>query len=249
MRASSTRRRWPPERVPSGWPSTRSGRPEVGGDRAASASAAYPPRGVELAPRGARSGASPSRGSRRRRWPSGSSASRMSREQRVQAAGGQDPVARQRRQVAGARVLRQVADLARGGRPARRRAGPRRRAPWSAWSCRRRCGRPGRSGHPAAIRKVAAASRMRAPARSSSPVAVITADSCFCYGGHVRARHEGPRFWGGGGVRGLRASTSSGAHELRRGRRAWTPRRSKAEAAGCAAVAWPSAAARAASCC
>ena len=43
---------------------------------------------------------------------------------------------------------------------------------WS--SCRHRCARPGRSGRPAATRSVVGSSRMRAPARSSRPVAVIT---------------------------------------------------------------------------
>ena len=54
------------------------------------------------------------------------------------------------REVALARVLRQVADRAARGRPCPRTARPRRRAPASWWSCRRRCGRRGRSGRPAA---------------------------------------------------------------------------------------------------
>ena len=143
IRASSMRRRWPPDRVPSGWPSTRSGSPRCEQIRAASASAAYPPSAAK----------------RSSSWPyrrtsasfSCSSASRMAdrgqlAQDAVQAAGGQHPVCQ--RSGPG----RRCADPAAGSRlprcagRSRRAAASRRPAPSAWWSCRHRSGRPGRSG-------------------------------------------------------------------------------------------------------
>ena len=97
----------------SGWASTRSGSPRPAAIRAASASAAYPP--------GAGNSVS-SRAYRRIAFSRGCvvlpmairfSVARSVVHDRVEAAGGQHPVAGEHVEVAGARVLRQVADLAR----------------------------------------------------------------------------------------------------------------------------------------
>ena len=66
-------------------------------------------------------------------------------QQRVQAAGRQHPVHGQAVEVADHRVLRQVPDRAAAADAARRRGRLARPAPGPAWSCPRRCGRPGRS--------------------------------------------------------------------------------------------------------
>ena len=104
------------------------------------------------------------------RWPGSASAiaprpraARRSTASRPRA--GQDPVAGQRLEVAGPGVLRQVADRAAARAPCRPRAGPRPPAPGPAWSCRRRCGRPGRScrpRRPGRSRRPSAAARQRA---------------------------------------------------------------------------------------
>ena len=143
--------------------------PRLAQIRAASASAAYPPSAANW------SSSAPYRRTSRSSASSASSHLELLHlgQQRVQAAGGEHPVAGGDVQVAGARVLRQVADRRCAGRPARRTAGPRRPAPSAWWSCRRRCGRPGRSGRRAARAGWCRTSRIRAPARSSRPVAVI----------------------------------------------------------------------------
>ena len=107
------------------WASTRSGRPRLAQIRAASASAAYPPSAGELVLQ---------RAVAADQLVVGVVAELRLEllhlgEQRVQAAGGQHPVAGGDAQVAGARVLRQVADRRRAGRLRRCTAGPRRPAP------------------------------------------------------------------------------------------------------------------------
>ena len=109
IRASSIRRRCPPDSVRSGCLSTFCGRPRLEASAAASDSAAYPPRTV----------------SRSSRWPYlRTAASRRARvgvghrdlgrahagHQRVQAARREHPVHRERLQVADPGVLRQVSD-------------------------------------------------------------------------------------------------------------------------------------------
>ena len=104
-------------------------------------------------------------------WPS---VSRSPRTHLVQTAGGQDAVAGQLLEVAGARVLRQVADAARRWSPSPPPAGPPPPGPGSASSCRRRCGRPGRPGRRPRPGTSPRTSSSREPARSSTSVAVIT---------------------------------------------------------------------------
>ena len=129
MRDSSTRRRWPPDRVESGWPRTRSSSDRALAMVAASDSAAYPPCGGELPlePRVAAhrlvAGLVVGAGH-------GALGLAHLGDDPVEAAGGQDAVAGQHVQVTGARVLGQVADLAGAGDRCRPRAGPGRPAPW-----------------------------------------------------------------------------------------------------------------------
>ena len=110
---SSTRRRWPPERVDSGWPSTRSSRASAEAIDAASDSAAYPPRAVNspssraVAAHGLLTGLVVATGHRGLRGPHVG-------DDPVEAARREDAVPCQHLQVPGARVLRQVAHLARG---------------------------------------------------------------------------------------------------------------------------------------
>ena len=54
---------------------------------------------------------------------------------------------------------------------------PPRPAPWPAWSCLPRCGRPGRSGPRRRPGRTRSSSSRRAPARSSMPVATIMIDA------------------------------------------------------------------------
>ena len=70
IRASSTRRRWPPERVRSGWPRIRSSMPEAVGDLRGLGLRGVPAAGVQLGVGAARSGASRARGRPGRRCPS-----------------------------------------------------------------------------------------------------------------------------------------------------------------------------------
>jgi hypothetical protein len=112
IRASSTRRRWPPDSVPSGWFEHPVGQPEVGADpgrlglgRVAAERGEpvlEPAVPAHDASRVASSAASASS-----TWVFSRSCSSVS-----EAAGGQHPVLAQHGEVAGARVLRQVADLA-----------------------------------------------------------------------------------------------------------------------------------------
>ena len=114
MRASSTRRRWPPESVAIGWSSTRSGSPRWAQMRAASLSAAYPPSAENRSSmrpyaRTALSFCSPSTSSAIGRLGLLHLAQHL-----VEAAGREHPVLRGDPQVALAGVLRQVADGAVG---------------------------------------------------------------------------------------------------------------------------------------
>ena len=149
IRASSTRRRWPPERVSSSGSSTRSGRPRLRADPRGFALGGVPAeRGEPLLDAAVLADGlvlvavdefghlvcafSMSRSS----WSRPRAESTRSFAVTVQ--------------VALARVLRQVADSARSGDRSRRTARPRPRAPAAWWSCRRRCGRRGRYGRRAA---------------------------------------------------------------------------------------------------
>ena len=152
------------------WASTRSGRPRLAQIRAASASAAYPPRPANWSS----SGAVPA--DQLLVGVLGQLGLELVHlgQQRVQAAGGEHPVAGGDLQVAGARVLRQVAD---GAAPVDC-AGVRLPSPASTFSvvvlpAPLRPTRPIRS--PGCTRRVVSDSRMREPARSSRPVAVIMA--------------------------------------------------------------------------
>ena len=111
MRASSMRRRWPPERVFSGWSRMRSGRFRLDAMDAASASAAYPPS------RWNRSSSRPYvfiAASETAESVLAMSCGRLLHAQHdgAEPAGVEDARARQVVEVAGARILRQVPDLA-----------------------------------------------------------------------------------------------------------------------------------------
>ena len=113
MRASSMRRRWPPERVPSGWPSTRSGRPRLAQIRAASASARVAAERGEVVLEVPVPAQRPVVGVVGQLGLDGLHLGQHA----VQAAGGEHPVAGGDGQVAGARVLGQVARPGRAARP------------------------------------------------------------------------------------------------------------------------------------
>ena len=157
MRASSTRRRWPPDRVRSGWASTPVGQAEVGADAGGVALGGVPAHGGELVLEPAVAA--------HRLVPLvvvgglGHGDLRLDQlvAQDVEPAAGEHAVAGGDVEVAAARVLREVADLAGDLDLAGVRARAHRRA-WSAWwSCRRRCGptRPIRS--PGCTRRVGVA--------------------------------------------------------------------------------------------
>ena len=114
MRVSSIRRRWPPERVPSAWPSTRSSSPSAPAIWRRLGLGGIPARGGEL-------GLEPAVAAHRlvlllaglagHRVLGGAQVA----HDRVEPAGREHPVAGGDVQVAGARVLGQVADLAGAG--------------------------------------------------------------------------------------------------------------------------------------
>ena len=150
MRASSTRRRWPPDSVRSGWVRTRSGRPRLAQMRPASLSARVPAeRGEPLlelavaAHRPVAGGVVGDLGHQRLLlFQVG--------QQGVEAAGGQHPVAGQRSR--GCPLWDPVADnrFPRCGRWCPRTARPRLPGCAWSWSCRRRCARRARCGRRAA---------------------------------------------------------------------------------------------------
>ena len=143
IRASSMRRRWPPESVPHRLAEHPVGQAEVGAD----------PGGLGLGGVTAEPGEPVLQGTvaanRFVGWvrrPVAVSRRFMSAEHGVEAAGREHPVA------GGDRRGRRCGDPAAGSRPGRgarpHRCGacPRRPAPSAWWSCRRRCARRGRSG-------------------------------------------------------------------------------------------------------
>ncbi len=156
------------------------GQPQVGADPGGLGLGRVPAERRRTGPRASRSG-----GPGRRVGSSASLASMafISASRAVQAPGGQHPVAGGDLEVAGTGVLRQVADGAAAVDRARRTAEP---SPASTFSvvvlpAPLRPTRPIRS--PGCTRRVVSASRMREPARSSRPVAVIIVNA--------RSRGEG----------------------------------------------------------
>ena len=170
IRDSSTRRRCPPERVPSACPRTRSSRPSAEAIAAASDSAAYPPCAVNSASSRAYLPMALSRTLSSALAILASVARRSRRMTSRPRARGCGPASTSRSPVRGPeRGTRPRPTGSRRPRP----AGPRRRAPSSRWSCLRHCVRPGRSG-PRGDPEGRPSSSRRAPARSSTAVAVIT---------------------------------------------------------------------------
>ena len=129
-------------------------------------------------------------GRARRRWRCAVSFSRISRISVVEAAGGEDAVAGEHVEVAGARVLRQVADLAGAGDGAGGRLALAGEDLGQGGLARRRCGRRGRCGRPwrcgrwrtrgGCGRRHAARYRWRRSRRS-----LRSAGGCRCQGARV----------------------------------------------------------------